>query len=396
MRLLEHGSAAGQARRPVWPTVTDAWLPGGLVVGSVVLGLLAPAGTPYRGVDAAGLAFAAASALSLLWRQAAPITVLAVASSIVVANAAAGYNVSVVQWPVWISLFTCFVWYGWRPRLLALAIVGLGVAGYAGFDRGSVGAPELSSITVAVMIATVAGDATRSRRSSMAATEARLTSEALAQAMLADQVLAQERSRLASELHDALGHAVNVMVMQAGVGRRVFADNPEFARDALRHIETVGREALDELDRLLRILGDEQRGAADTTELTVSDLSELVARVRSAGREVTVSTGQVDLSPSATRALYRIIQEAVTNALRHTTTGRISVEVAQTGDTVAVEVRNEGLGFDIPVAGRGLINMRERARLEGGQLEAGPTDDGFQVRATLPARPPVAPHPVSP
>jgi signal transduction histidine kinase len=182
------------------------------------------------------------------------------------------------------------------------------------------------------------------------------------------------------------------MVMQAGVGRRVFVDNPEFARDALGHIERVGREALDELDRLLRILGDDRRGEAAPSEPTVSDLSELVARVQSAGRDITVNVGDVDLSPSAARALYRIIQEAVTNALRHTVTGTISVDVSQFGETVVVDVRNEGAGFGIAVPGRGLVNMRERARLEGGELEAGPTAQGFQVRATLPARPTMATH----
>ncbi len=94
--------------------------------------------------------------------------------------------------------------------------------------------------------------------------------------------------------------------------------------------------------------------------------------------------------------MYRIIQEGVTNALRHTTTGRISVSVRQTGGTVVIEVHNEGLGFGVPVPGHGLINMRERARLEGGELDAGPTGGEFRVRATLPARAPVSPHAVAP
>jgi len=391
--MRERGSAGPM---PVRPTATDVLLTGAVVVGSIVLSLIAAKGPPYRGVDAFGLAIAAASALCLIWRQVMLMAVLAITGTVVIVNAAVGYPVDAVQWPVWIGLFTCFAWYGWRRRALSLAIVGLGVAGYIVFDRGPVGAAQLVSITVSVLVATIVGDAARSRRARAAAIEARLRSEARERTMLADQMLAQERGRLARELHDALGHAVNVMVIQAGVGRRVFGDNPDFARDALKHIETVGREALEELDRLLRILGEDGRGAIEPTEPTVSDVSDLVARLRSAGRDVTMSTSDVDLTPSAARAMYRIIQEALTNALRHTTTGRISVSVRQTGVTVVIDVHNEGLGFDVPVPGHGLINMRERARLEGGDLQAGPTGGGFQVRATLPARAPVSPHAVAP
>jgi len=391
--MRERGSAGPM---PVRPTATDVLLTGAVVVGSIVLSLIAAKGPPYRGVDAFGLAIAAASALCLIWRQVMLMAVLAITGTVVIVNAAVGYPVDAVQWPVWIGLFTCFAWYGWRRRALSLAIVGLGVAGYIVFDRGPVGAAQLVSITVSVLVATIVGDAARSRRARAAAIEARLRSEARERTMLADQMLAQERGRLARELHDALGHAVNVMVIQAGVGRRVFGDNPDFARDALKHIETVGREALEELDRLLRILGEDGRSAIEPTEPTVSDVSDLVARLRSAGRDVTMSTSDVDLTPSAARAMYRIIQEALTNALRHTTTGRISVSVRQTGVTVVIDGHNEGLGFDVPVPGHGLINMRERARLEGGDLQAGPTGGGFQVRATLPARAPVSPHAVAP
>jgi signal transduction histidine kinase len=394
MRMLPHALVGTSTTRPTRPTVADVWLAGGLLVTTASLGMLVPIGAPYRAWDAIGLALGTASGLCLLWRQVAPLPVVAVASSIVVVNAALGYAVTVVQWPVWIALFTCFFWYGWRSRALAVAIVALGVAGYVVFDRGPFGASELTSISVSVLIAAVTGDAMRSRRASAAAAEARLTIEAREQAMRAEQMLVQERSRLARELHDALGHAVNVMVMQAGVGRRVFDDNPGFARDALAHIETVGREALDELDRLVRILGDRRGDETVPAESTVSDLSELAARVQSAGRDIRVSAGEVELSPSAARAMHRIIQEAVTNALRHSESGRITVDVAQAGDTVAIEVHNEGGDFPVPVPGRGLINMRERARLEGGELEAGPTDDGFRVRATLPAGRPAATYAV--
>ena len=115
-----------------------------------------------------------------------------------------------------------------------------------------------------------------------------------------ERVVLEERARLARELHDSLGHAVNVMVMQAGVGRHVFDENPEFARQALEQVESVGRVALGELDAVLRVLRPtdaEQRAAPETTNL--SGLEALCDRIRATGREVDLEVEEVDLSPTA-------------------------------------------------------------------------------------------------
>jgi signal transduction histidine kinase len=176
------------------------------------------------------------------------------------------------------------------------------------------------------------------------------------------------------------------MVMQAGVGRRVFDDNPTFARAALASIETVGRTALDELDRLLRVLQpDERKAAAESFAPTVADLEELAERIRATGRPVELHADGVQLSAGSARALYRIVQEALTNAVRHSRAGPIRVEVRQAADRVLLDVTNKGVAMADVVPGRGLINMRERARLEGGDLEARPVDGGFLVHAVLPA-----------
>ncbi|MEV8636022.1 histidine kinase [Streptosporangium sp. NPDC051023] len=384
MRTPQPGETGGSRRTR--PARADYWLAGALAAGSAAASLLAAAGPPYRDVDLLGLVLVTAAPLFLLWRQVTPLLVLTAASTALVVNEAAGYAVTVVQWPAWIALFTCFSLHGgWLRRLAAALVTASAVGGYLVLDRGSVSLLELSGITMCFLIATVAGDATLSRRAYTVAAEARFLSEARERAMLAERVLIEERARLARELHDALGHAVNVMVMQAGVGRRVFAENPDFGHEALGHIETLGRGALDELDRLLRVLHPAADGAGHVTaEPTTADLGELAGRVRAAGRDLELNTGEVDLAPSGARALYRIIQEAVTNALRHTDSGRIRVDLAQVDDRVLLEVTNEGTGIPAPVAGRGLVNMRERARLEGGDLEAGPVTGGFSVRAFLP------------
>jgi signal transduction histidine kinase len=361
------------------PTASDAWLAAALGFGPMGLTLLAPAGPLFRSADAVAVALVTASAFALAWRRVAPLPVTATTATIVVVNAAAGYPVAAVQWPVWIALYTCFAWRGWGTRAGALAVTGLGVAGYAYFNRGPVGGVELSSITLCVLVATIFGEAVRSRRAYAAAIEERLHGERRERAMLAERAVQEERVRWARDLHDAVGHAVNVMVMQAGVGRRVFADNPAFAQDALRHIETVGRSALAELDRLLRSEGGQAEGG------TAEDLVTLVEHVRSTGRAVDLHIDPVELPPSAWRALHRIAQEALTNALKHSH-GPIRLSVSQHGDRVTIEVFNSDDGALDPVPGRGLINMRERARLEGGDFSAGPVTSGFLVTANLPVR----------
>ncbi|GAA3866384.1 hypothetical protein GCM10022243_35450 [Saccharothrix violaceirubra] len=345
------------------PTRSDAWLAAALVVLSAVASLLVDSGTAYRPPDALGFGFAVASATSLLWRQVAPLAVVAVADALVVASTASGYAVTVVQWPAWIALFTCFTVSTWWVRVTASVLTVAAVGGYAALDRGTVGPSELFSVVMVLLVSAAAGEAVRGRRAYAAAEQARAASESTM----------RERARLARELHDSLGHAVNVMVMQAGVGRRVFADNPEFAREALGNIENVGRDALGELDGLVRVLQD----------APPPDFSVLVDRVRMTGRDLRVNTDEVTLSPDTGRALHRIAQEALTNALRHTSTGRIDIDLARVGDDVVLEVVNEGRNLTAG-PGRGLANMRERAVLVGGTVEAGPVEGGFRVRATLP------------
>ncbi|MBB4918872.1 hypothetical protein [Streptosporangium saharense] len=156
------------------PTRADRWLAGALAVGSVVASVLAAAGPPYREPDLPGLALITVAALTLLWRQVFPLPVVGVVSALLVVNEAAGYAVTVVQWPAWIALFTCFsVYRDWPRRLVAAVAAGLAVVGYLVLDRGQVSLLELSGITMCFLIATIGGDAALSRRAYAAAAEAR-------------------------------------------------------------------------------------------------------------------------------------------------------------------------------------------------------------------------------
>jgi signal transduction histidine kinase len=372
------------------PARGEVWLITGLAVCSAFAELAVPAPEPYRSPGVPAAVLAGVSVLCLLWRRVVPLITAAVASAVVVGIAAAGLSVWLVEWPAWIGLFTCFAIGDRRLRAGGCALTALAVAGYLVFDRAAFDPTGLFGIAAIFGSAVAVGDAARSRRAVAAATVGKEVAEARERARAAEQLLVEERGQLARELHDALGHAVTVIVLQAAVGLRVYARNPAFGHDALERIETVGRGALGELDRMLRVLNPGSEGTDNAwVEPSLTDLDELAARVRAAGREVHVHTGQVELSASAGRTVYRIVQEAVTNAVRHTTSGVVHVDVDQIADQVVVEVTNPiDSHEDAPlasVAGRGLVNMGERARLEGGVLEAGPVAGAFRVRATLPA-----------
>jgi len=299
-----------------------------------------------------------------------------------VVNAGVGGAIGFLDWPAWIALFTCFDVGGRRSRVGAVAVTAAAIGGYVVLDRGGV-VGALPGIVITFLLAVVVGDLS-SRRAHAAATEARRAAESRQQALAAERLLLQERGRLARELHDSLGHTVNVMVLQAGVGRRVFSDNPDYAHQALATIETSGRAALDELNRLLRVLQPDERGTPDPFAPTATDLEQLVERVRGTGRRVLLRAEAGELPDGTARAVYRIVQEALTNAVRHTPAGEIEVAVRREGRHMIVEVTNECGRLPEPVPGHGLVNMQERARLEGGVLEAGPVDGGFRVHAVLP------------
>jgi signal transduction histidine kinase len=355
-----------------------------MAVASAAWALAVPAGDAYRPVDLLGVVLAAAAPLALLWRSTAPLAVMAATGLVIALNAVAGYGVGFLSWPAWIGLFTCYAVGGRRLRVAATVVAIAAVGAYLAFDHGTP-ASHLPGIAVSFVFACLAGELS-SRRTRAAAAEARRADDSSRRALAAERLLAQERARLARELHDSLGHTVNVMVLQAGVGRRVFGENAGYAREALVSIESAGRSALAELDQLLRVLQPHERG--EPTQLlapTLADLEELAERIRATGRPVELHMDGVTPAPSCARALYRIVQEALTNAVRHTSDGPIRVQVSRDGDRVVVDVLNEGGPLDEPLPGRGLVNMRERAWLEGGALEAGPIEGGFRVRAVLPA-----------
>jgi signal transduction histidine kinase len=209
----------------------------------------------------------------------------------------------------------------------------------------------------------------------------------------------EERVRIARELHDVVAHTLSVVTFQAGVGRKIGAARPAEALLALRAVEVTGRGALEELRRILGLLReDDGEGPSLVPAPGVGDLEELAGTVRAAGIPVTLAvTGEVGaLPPAASLTVYRIVQEALTNVVKHARGAHASVQVQTARDGVLIAVTDDGGGpaadCAIPAtairpgddAGHGLVGMRERAAAFGGTLEAGPGPGGFRVSAWLP------------
>jgi signal transduction histidine kinase len=202
--------------------------------------------------------------------------------------------------------------------------------------------------------------------------------------------LAEERARIARELHDVVAHNVSMMVVQAGAALEVQTSHPEQTRAALLAIESTGRGAMTELRSLLGILSDTGEDLTLAPQPGIAQLESLVQQVREAGLpvELQVQGQQRSLPTGIELTVYRIVQEALTNALKHSGLARTEVILAYQETELKLEILDQGTVAPPPVSrepGRGLIGMRERVALYGGTIEAGPRlPSGFAVRAWLP------------
>ncbi|MCT2583373.1 sensor histidine kinase [Actinophytocola gossypii] len=208
--------------------------------------------------------------------------------------------------------------------------------------------------------------------------------EAVARA--AREAVARERLRIARELHDIVAHSMSLIAVKAGIGNHVAESRPAEAREALRVIEDTSRGSLAEMRHLLGVLRAEGDGAALAPAPGLAALPDLASRAADAGVSVTVEVGAGDVPEGVGLSVYRIVQEAVTNVVRHAGPTRCRVTVTPTGEDVRVEVTNDGPVLRAePHAGHGLVGMRERVAVYGGTFAAGPrAGGGFLVTATIP------------
>jgi signal transduction histidine kinase len=205
----------------------------------------------------------------------------------------------------------------------------------------------------------------------------------------AARAVAEERLRIARELHDVLAHTMSVVAVQAGTGRLVGRDHPDDALQALTTIETTARSAMHEMRQMVAVLrADGESAASITPTPDLGDLPALVAKVVEAGVavEARVEGDPRPLPTGIGLAAYRILQEALTNVIRHAGPAHASVLIRYTDDNVTLEVRDDGRGPAVAAnGGHGLVGMRERAAVHGGELVAGAAPNGgFVVTARLP------------
>lgn len=208
--------------------------------------------------------------------------------------------------------------------------------------------------------------------------------------LAAASAAADERARIARELHDVLAHSLSVMVVQASVAEDLVDREPNAARDAIQQVQRSGREALAETGHLLRLIRDDDGELGLQPQRLLDDLPALVEDCTRSGLDVTLTLdpAAVAVPPGVAVCAYRVVQEALTNALKHAPGSHVDVRVELRGEDLALEVRNEA-GLTPPTVGvpggRGLAGVRERVAVFDGTLRAGPTEDGgFVLAAILP------------
>jgi signal transduction histidine kinase len=302
-----------------------------------------------------------------------------------------------------------FVQYAPYTSVCAIMVAAYSVGAYCRYRLASLGAliatatvidvvfhgglppiPQAAGPFVALLPLWLVGNAMRTRQLRIDASEERATRLEREQALATRTALAEERARIARELHDVLAHSVSVMVVQAGAARQVMTTSPEEALGALRAVESTGRDAMTELRGLLDVLGEDS-GMTLAPQPGMEQVDRLVQRVREAGLPVTlqVEGTRRPLPVGVDLAAYRIVQEALTNALKYSGQAPTTVMLDYRETELKLEVLDDGSGAvprDRAAAGRGLAGMRDRVALYGGTLEAGPRPvRGYAVRAWLPA-----------
>ncbi|MFD8984959.1 sensor histidine kinase [Streptomyces sp. NPDC059564] len=405
--------------RSVDPRLADAVLALGLTAAAAVAGQqYHPAGWPP--FDATAYLLTALVGLPLAVRRAAPVPVLVASCLAFAGYLAAGYQPSLNFWGPAIALYGVAAR---RPPRTAAACAALtaAVVFYSGQSARELGL--LVTVVQALIVPAVVwafGNGARlldERNRQLAAVTAQLHRE---QEWRARRAVSEEQRRIARELHDVVAHHMSVISVQAGMAGYVFPSAPEKARTALGTIAETSQEGLRELRRILTLLrsgGDEEpdaragaphadgdRGDERTPYAPIPGLAGLpgmAERVRASGVPVGLRTSGTPrpLPPGVELCAYRVVQEALTNVIKHARSARVEVLVTYLPQTLAVTVTDDGGNKDgkgnssgrpdpanvAPGPGHGLIGMRERARLYGGTVVTGPRPEGgFSVRLTLP------------
>jgi signal transduction histidine kinase len=361
--------------RRVNPLIWDSLL--ALLVLGIIAGTVASQRGGVHGPPAWVLAVACSAPLVV--RRRAPIPVLAVVGAVVVVFALLG-NGAAGDTALALAAYTVAAHEPWRRvavYALPIAIVAELVSQIAAQTHGN-WLEVLVGATFGVGLPVLIGRIVFNRRRRIV----------LDRELAAREAVATERTRIARELHDVVAHSMSVMIVQAGAARTVVGRDPEAAQEAIAHVEETGRAGLAEMRRLIGVL-TEGDGAVSTAPMPgLADLDRLLDTVRAAGLSVEVMrTGTPRALPAgADLAAYRVIQESLTNVLKHAGPANARVSLDFASDRLTIEVADDGRGRPAePGVGHGLIGMRERVGVFGGTLTTGDRPGGgFVVRAEIP------------
>jgi signal transduction histidine kinase len=275
-------------------------------------------------------------------------------------------------------------------RSSRLVLAGSLIVGWIGatLSPGATDPGVLALIAAAWLLGKFVG----SRRAYTAELETKNAQLEQARLELADRAVAAERLRIARELHDVVAHSMSVVALHAGTGRMVAADDPAAARQALATIETTARAAMLEMRRLTGVLRDSAAGpqGVEAPAPGLRDIGVLVAEMARSDLpvELIIEGERPEVPPGVDLSAYRIVQEALTNVIRHAPGAAAVVTIRYSADAVTVEVDDEGSSApapDIASGGHGLVGMRERVALYDGEFDAGyRPGGGFRVSATIP------------
>jgi signal transduction histidine kinase len=342
------------------------------------------------------------TALPLAWRRRYPLAMQLTQVFCAALTGRAPVPASLLA--LFVGLYSVGVYSKWRKSGLAVPIVGSAILGVL-FPFST--APPVPSWLLELIVGVglwSAGNGVRERQAHAEVLEERARQLERERELATRVALSEERGRIARELHDVVAHSVSVMLVQAGAARTQLGRQPERAAGALREVETSGREALAELRRMLGLLTEVEATAELAPQPGLEQLERLVERVGQAGLEVNVQVAGEPraLPPGLDLTAYRIIQEALTNALKYAAGARTEVLVEYDPAELRLSIVDHGSassgagsgvapgsglgsGDDARGAGRGLLGMRERVAVYGGALEAGRRPEGgFAVRARLP------------
>jgi len=355
-----------------------------VVVGVPVVGTTVASGAQQDRV-LLGLLFGLIATVPLLFRRRWPFAVLAVTLAAATATPVDGQY----AFPIMVALYTIGSTRSWEATIAAAAAV---VA--TGFVHILAGGPEfdyddLLAIGLICAVSAGLGLFVQSRRDSLEALRERAERRERERELLAERAVAEERVRIAQELHDVVAHNVSLIVVQAqALGATVPGER---VAETTAQIAHLGREAMAEMHRTLKLLrGSHDRTAERAPPPGLADLDDLLARSRAAGLrvELAVEGDPRPLAHSVDLSAFRIVQEALTNVVKHAGRADTTVLLGYRADALELTVTDSGNGAAAPAptpGGHGIVGMRERVALFGGTLTAGPRGDhGFEVRAVLP------------